>query len=94
MSRVAARAEVVAHECRSRGGKTHGYRQIVKVNVRGAGRQDSIYHRRRKRDWGAFTRAFAGQGARMAFVDIAEEASRTLATLIQKETRKAPLFIP
>src|SRR6266404_2895887 len=41
----------------------------------------------------AFTRAFAGQGARVAFVDIAEEVSRTLAAQIQKETRKAPLFI-
>src|SRR6266849_3594652 len=42
----------------------------------------------------AFTRAFTGQGARVAFVDIAEQASRTLAAQIQKETRKAPLFIP
>jgi D-xylose 1-dehydrogenase len=42
----------------------------------------------------AFTRAFAGQGARVAFVDIAEQASRTLAAQVQKETRKAPLFIP
>src|SRR4029077_11556084 len=41
----------------------------------------------------AFTRAFAGQGARVAFVDIAEQASRTLAAQIQKETSKAPLFI-
>src|SRR5258708_30461747 len=42
----------------------------------------------------AFTRAFAGQGARVGFVDVAEEASRTLAAQIQKETSKAPLFIP
>ena len=42
----------------------------------------------------AFTWAFAGQGARVAFVDVAEEASRTLAVQIQKETSKAPLFIP
>jgi NAD(P)-dependent dehydrogenase (short-subunit alcohol dehydrogenase family) len=42
----------------------------------------------------AFTRAFAGQGARVAFVDIAEEASRTLAAQLQKETSKAPLFVP
>jgi NAD(P)-dependent dehydrogenase (short-subunit alcohol dehydrogenase family) len=42
----------------------------------------------------AFTQAFAGQGARVAFVDIAEEASRTLAAQIHRETSKAPLFIP
>src|SRR5260370_27702717 len=42
----------------------------------------------------AFTRACAGQGARVAVVDIAEQASKTLAAQIQKETRKAPLFIP
>ena len=41
----------------------------------------------------AFTRAFAGQGARVAFVDVAEEAGRTLAAQIQKETRTTPLFI-
>ncbi len=41
----------------------------------------------------AFTRAFAGQGARVAFVDIAEQASRTLAAQIQKKTSKVPLFI-
>lgn len=41
----------------------------------------------------AFTRAFAGQGARVGFVDIAEEASRTLVAQIQKETGTAPLFI-
>ena len=41
----------------------------------------------------AFTRAFAGQGARVGFVDIAEEASRALAAEIQKETGTAPLFI-
>jgi NAD(P)-dependent dehydrogenase (short-subunit alcohol dehydrogenase family) len=41
----------------------------------------------------AFTRAFAGHGARVAFVDIAEEASRALADEIQKETGTAPLFI-
>src|SRR5260370_10198093 len=42
----------------------------------------------------AFTQAFAGQGARVGFVDVAEEASRTLAAQIQKETSKASLFIP
>jgi D-xylose 1-dehydrogenase len=42
----------------------------------------------------AFTRAFAGQGARVAFVDIEEQASKTLAAQIQKDTKKAPLFIP
>src|SRR5258708_35895689 len=41
----------------------------------------------------AFTRAFAGQGARVGFVDVAEEASRTLAAEIQKETGRTPLFI-
>jgi len=41
----------------------------------------------------AFTRAFAGQGARVAFLDIAEDASRTLAAQIQKETGTAPLFV-
>src|SRR6266699_1105619 len=41
----------------------------------------------------AFTRAFAGQGARVAFVDVAEEAGRTLAAQIQKETGRTPLFI-
>src|SRR5260370_42227099 len=41
----------------------------------------------------AFTQAFAGQGARVAFVDVAEQSSRTLAAQIQKETSKAPLFI-
>ena len=41
----------------------------------------------------AFTQAFAAQGARVAFVDIAEEASRALVTQIQKVTSRAPLFI-
>lgn len=41
----------------------------------------------------AFTRGFAEQGARVGFVDIAEEASRGLAAEIQKETGTAPLFI-
>src|SRR5712664_4903930 len=41
----------------------------------------------------AFTRAFAAQGARLGFVDIAEEASRSLVAGIQKETGTAPLFI-
>ena len=41
----------------------------------------------------AFTRAFAGQGARVGFADIAEEASRALVAQIQKEARTAPLFI-
>src|SRR5436309_10221964 len=42
----------------------------------------------------AFTQTFALQGARVAFVDIADEASRTLMGQIQKETGTAPLFIP
>ena len=41
----------------------------------------------------AFARAFAAQGARVGFVDIAEEASRALIAEIQEETGKAPLFI-
>src|SRR5712692_1478819 len=41
----------------------------------------------------AFTRGFAAQGARVGFVDIAEEASRALTAEIQKETGTAPLFI-
>lgn len=41
----------------------------------------------------AFTRGFAGQGARVGFVDIAEEASRTLVAEIQKETGTAPMFM-
>src|SRR5713101_5727213 len=41
----------------------------------------------------AFTRGFAEQGARVGFVDIAEEASGALAAEIQKETGTAPLFI-
>src|SRR4030088_967261 len=41
----------------------------------------------------AFTRGFAGQGARVGFVDIAEEASRALVAEIQKETGTAPIFI-
>jgi len=41
----------------------------------------------------AFTRGFAEQGARVGFVDIAEEASRALTAEIQKETGTAPLFI-
>ena len=41
-----------------------------------------------------FTHAFALQGARVGFVDIADAASRTLIGQIQKETGTAPLFIP
>jgi NAD(P)-dependent dehydrogenase (short-subunit alcohol dehydrogenase family) len=41
----------------------------------------------------AFTRAFAEQGARVGFVDIAEEASRALIAEIQKEMRSAPVFV-
>ena len=41
----------------------------------------------------AFTRGFAGQGARLGFVDIAEGASRVLVAEIQKEMGTAPLFI-
>src|SRR6267378_5023426 len=41
----------------------------------------------------AFTRAFAAQGARVGFLDIAEEASRALVAEIRKETGTTPLFI-
>jgi D-xylose 1-dehydrogenase len=41
----------------------------------------------------AFTRGFAEQGARVGFVDIAEEASRALAGQIRDETGAAPVFI-
>jgi len=41
----------------------------------------------------AFTRGFAEQGARVGFVDIAEEASCALVAEILKETGTAPLFI-
>jgi NAD(P)-dependent dehydrogenase (short-subunit alcohol dehydrogenase family) len=41
----------------------------------------------------AFTRAFAGQGARVAFVDIAEGASRALTAEIEKERGTPALFI-
>jgi NAD(P)-dependent dehydrogenase (short-subunit alcohol dehydrogenase family) len=41
----------------------------------------------------AFTRAFAGQGARIGFADIAEEASRALIAQIQKERGTAPAFV-
>ena len=41
----------------------------------------------------AFTRAFAVHGARVGFVDIADEASRTLIAKMQQETGTAPVFI-
>ena len=42
----------------------------------------------------AFTSAFALQGARVGFVDIAEQASRSLIEQIHAETNAKPLFIP
>ena len=42
----------------------------------------------------AFTSAFALQGARVGFVDIAEQASRSLIEQIHAETKAKPLFIP
>lgn len=41
----------------------------------------------------AFTRGFAEQGARVGFVDIAEETSLALAAEIEKEIGAAPVFI-
>jgi NAD(P)-dependent dehydrogenase (short-subunit alcohol dehydrogenase family) len=41
----------------------------------------------------AFTRQFAQQGARVAFVDIAEEASQALVRNVEKETGNAPRFV-
>ncbi len=40
-----------------------------------------------------FTRGFARQGAKVAFIDIAEEPSHALAADIKAETGAAPLFI-
>jgi NAD(P)-dependent dehydrogenase (short-subunit alcohol dehydrogenase family) len=42
---------------------------------------------------GAFTRAFALQNARVAFVDIAEQASRTLVDQIRAESGTTALFL-
>lgn len=41
----------------------------------------------------SLTRAFARQQARVAFVDIAEDASRALAEEVERETGTRPLFI-
>jgi D-xylose 1-dehydrogenase len=41
----------------------------------------------------AITRGFAGQKSKVAFVDIAEEASRALAAEVLQETGVAPLFL-
>ncbi|WP_075216221.1 SDR family NAD(P)-dependent oxidoreductase [Mongoliimonas terrestris] len=42
----------------------------------------------------ALTRAFAAQGARVAFVDIAAAESRALVDAVAEETGRAPLFLP
>lgn len=42
----------------------------------------------------ALTEGFAGQGARVAFVDIAEEPSRALVVRLADSAGGAPLFIP
>jgi D-xylose 1-dehydrogenase len=42
----------------------------------------------------AFTQAFAQQGCRVVFLDIAEEPSRALARKVEKETGNAPQFFP
>jgi D-xylose 1-dehydrogenase len=41
----------------------------------------------------AFTQAFARQGSRVGFVDIAEEPSRGLVQRLEKETGNAPKFV-
>ncbi len=42
----------------------------------------------------SLTRAFSAQGAKVAFVDIAEDDSRRLVSEIERETGRQPLFIP
>jgi D-xylose 1-dehydrogenase len=42
----------------------------------------------------AFTQAFAQQRSQVAFIDIAEEASRALVQRVAKETGNAPTFVP
>ncbi|SEN31439.1 SDR family oxidoreductase [Bradyrhizobium sp. OK095] len=42
----------------------------------------------------AFVRAFAGQGARVAFLDIDETAGSALAAEVAAASRAAPLFVP
>ena len=42
----------------------------------------------------ALTEAFLGQGAHVAFVDIAEAESRALVERLEREHGRAPLFIP
>jgi D-xylose 1-dehydrogenase len=42
----------------------------------------------------AFTQAFVHQGARVAFIDVAEESSRALVQRLEKETGHAPKFVP
>jgi len=42
----------------------------------------------------AFTRAFAAQGSRVAFLDLDQQAGETLAQEVAKTTGTAPLFMP
>jgi len=42
----------------------------------------------------AFTRAFAAQGARVAFLDLDTQAGEALAQELAKTSRTAPLFVP
>jgi NAD(P)-dependent dehydrogenase (short-subunit alcohol dehydrogenase family) len=42
----------------------------------------------------AFVRAFAGQGARVAFLDIDDDAGGALAAEVAAASRAAPLFVP
>src|SRR5216684_7006638 len=84
MGRVASRAEVVAVRNMDTG-KPASYSGLADKTVFITGGGSGI--------GAAFTRAFAAQGARVGFVDVAEEAGRTLAAEIQKETGRTPLFI-
>src|SRR5712664_3562661 len=84
MGRVASRAEVVAVRNMDTG-RPASYAGLADETVFITGGGSGI--------GAAFARAFAGQGARVGFVDIAEQASRTLVAQIQKETGTAPLFI-
>lgn len=85
MGRVTSRAEGVAAKDMDAGRRTSRFAGLAGKTVFITGGGSGI--------GAAFTRGFAEQGARVGFLDIAEEASRALAAEIQKETGAAPLFI-